>query len=140
MLNDCPACGAQNRIPAKRLHQRAKCGKCKAELLPPHRPVAISSASDFEELIVNSSLPVLVDFWAPWCAPCQLVGPELVKVAEERRGRLLVAKVNTDEMPDIAQRYDIQGVPTFIAFNAGKETARTSGAQPASGILRELSL
>ncbi len=140
MINACPVCGAKNRLPAKRVHQKARCGSCKSELSPPNRPMPVSSAPDLEELIRDAALPVLVDFWAPWCPPCKLVEPELVKVADSKRGKLLVAKVNTEDMPELARRYGIDGVPTFIAFDEGRERARTSGAQPASGILRELQL
>lgn len=140
MLNQCPLCGTRNRIPAERLQQRAVCGHCKVQLSPPQHPVAVTSTPDFEELIAKSTLPILVDFWAPWCAPCRLVAPEMQKVAEQRFGKILVAKVNADEVPDVAQRYGIDGLPTFVVFDAGKEVRRTSGAQAASGLLRELQL
>ncbi len=140
MISVCPKCGAQNRLPAGRLNQRASCGHCQESLSPPHRPIEVRSASDFSELIKDAPLPVLVDFWADWCAPCRMVAPELVKIAGEKEDHLIVAKVNTEALPEVAGRFDIDAIPTMILFEHGKESQRLSGAQPASGILRELGL
>jgi thioredoxin 1 len=86
--------------------------------------------SDFEEKVLQSSLPVLVDFWAPWCGPCRMVAPVLDKIAEEREGVLTIAKLNTDENPQIAQRYSIRSIPTMIVFHNGAAVEGTRGAVP----------
>lgn len=84
----------------------------------------------------RSALPVLVDFWAPWCGPCKMLAPELAKIAAEGAGRWLVAKVNTEELPGLAQRFRFSGIPTLALFKGGRETARQSGAMPAKMILQ----
>src|SRR6478735_2958190 len=97
----CASCSARNRVPAKRLLDKAKCAQCKAALLPLSRPVALASAQDFDELVRDSPLPVLVDFWAAWCGPCRMVAPEMEKVARDRSERVLVAKVDTEALPAV---------------------------------------
>jgi len=92
----------------------------------------------FDELIETSELPVLVDFWAEWCAPCRIIAPVLQKIAKEFKGRLLVVKVNVDEKPHIAQRYHIRGIPTLILFHKGKVLWRVSGALPFETLKQEL--
>ncbi len=140
MISVCPKCGAQNRLPADRLNQKARCAHCREGLSPPHHPIEIRSASDFDELVKGAPLPVLVDFWADWCAPCRMVAPELVKVAGQKQEHLIVAKVNTEALPEVAGRFDIDAIPTMILFQGGRESKRIAGAQPASGILRELEI
>jgi thioredoxin 2 len=129
----CASCGSQNRFPASRLGQHAKCGSCK-EPLSPTLPHAVASADEFSELVSQSPLPVLVDFWAPWCGPCRMVGPELEKLAQRRNGSLFVAKLNTDDIPQVAGRFGIRGIPAFILFKGGREVGRASGAMPAAQI------
>ena len=97
----CTSCSARNRVPAKRLLDKAKCAQCKAALLPLGRPVAIANPQDFDELVRDSPLPVLVDFWAAWCAPCRMVAPEMEKLARDRSQRVLVAKVDTEALPTV---------------------------------------
>lgn len=87
--------------------------------------------SSFNELLQQHDKPILVDFWAPWCAPCKMLGPELEKVAGEWKDKLTVVKLNTDEKPEIANQYNISGIPTMILFKNGKEVHRVSGAMPA---------
>ena len=94
--------------------------------------------SKFDSLIARSALPVLVDFWAPWCGPCKMMAPELAKVAADGAGRWLIAKVNTDELPDVGARFGIRAIPTLILFKGGREAARQSGALPAPSILQFL--
>jgi len=94
------------------------------------------SEAGFDALTARSVLAVLVDFWAPWCGPCQVVAPELAKVAAQGATRWLVAKVNTQELPELAQRFQISGIPTLALFKAGREIARQSGAMPAKTILQ----
>lgn len=140
MINVCSKCGTQNRLPASRLHQISRCAHCKEALSPPGHPVDVRSVGDFRELVKDSPLPVLVDFWASWCAPCRLVAPELNKIAGQKHQQLVVAKVNTEALPDVAGHYGIDAIPTLILFREGREAGRVSGAQSASGILRELGL
>jgi thioredoxin 2 len=130
----CPACGQANRLPFASLHRAATCGKCHGALAAPEAPIDIPSTEAFDALVSASPLLVVVDFWAPWCGPCRMVAPELEKVAAAHRGRWIVAKVNTDALPDLAARFGIQSIPTMAVFSAGKEVARTAGARPAAGI------
>jgi thioredoxin 2 len=136
----CASCSARNRVPAKRLLEKAKCARCKAPLLPLSRPVALASAQDFDELVRDSPQPVLVDFWAAWCGPCRMVAPEMEKLARDRGDRVLVAKVDTEALPTVAQRFGIRSIPTMILFRGGSEARRLSGAMPAAEISRQLAL
>ena len=98
--------------------------------------VEIKHATDatFEELVLKSERPVVVDFWAAWCGPCRMVAPELARVAASHAGRFVVVKVNTDALPELGERFRIQSIPTMAVFAGGKEVARTSGAMPAAQI------
>ena len=136
----CSSCSTRNRVPAKRLVDKAKCANCKAALLPLARPVAVASAADFDELVREAPAPVLVDFWAAWCGPCRMVAPELEKIASATSGRVIVAKVDTEALPAVAQRFAIQSIPTMILFQNGVEARRLSGAMPAAEISKRLAL
>jgi thioredoxin 2 len=130
----CQDCGARNRLAYERLGQSFRCGKCQTDLAPPAEPIDLGSETAFEALIGRSALPVLIDFWAPWCGPCKMVAPEFTKVAAGAGGRYVVAKVNTEELPALAQRFEISGIPTMALFKDGRELARQSGAMPAIAI------
>lgn len=130
----CPACGQKNRTPFERLNETGTCGKCKQPLPAVSVPVAVEQMAHFDRLISASSLPVLVDFWASWCGPCKKVEPELVKVAAANPGKFLVAKVSTETLPMLAQRLNVQSIPTLAVFAGGREIGRTMGAQPAAAI------
>lgn len=136
----CPACAQKNRVPAARVRDKARCAACKAALLPLAAPVAVASAADFDELVRDAPVPVLVDFWADWCGPCHAVAPELEKLARDKTGAVVVAKVDTEALRDVAGRYGIRSIPTMILFSGGKEAKRVSGAMPASAIARELGI
>jgi thioredoxin 2 len=99
-------------------------------------PLVIAQVSEFDELVASSDVPVLVDYWAPWCGPCRMVAPELKKVASSQAGKLVVAKVNVDEVPELAERYGIRSIPTLAVFHGGREVARSVGAGSASAIER----
>jgi thioredoxin 2 len=138
LIRACSQCGQRNRLIYERLNSAFRCTKCHSELPPPTDPVEVSVEPKFDALIARSALPVLVDFWAPWCGPCKMVAPELAKVAADGVGRWLVAKVNTDELPNVGTRFGIRAIPTLILFKAGREAARQSGALPAPAILQFL--
>src|SRR5579864_8386807 len=138
MIIPCSSCSARNRLPAARLGEKARCAACKATLLPLAKPVALQNSQDFDEVIADSPEPVLVDFWAQWCGPCRAVAPELEQIARQRAGKVIVAKVDTDALPDVAARFGIRGIPTMILFRGGAEINRLSGAMPASAIASRL--
>ena len=130
----CPSCGTMNRLAYGRLGESVRCGNCKGEIGAPNAPIEVKSTADFDHLVAQASLPVVVDYWAPWCGPCRMVAPELVKVAARQAGRMVVVKVNTDVLTDLGQRFNIRSIPTLAVFGGGRELARTSGARPAEDI------
>ena len=140
MIVPCPTCSAKNRIPPRKLDEKPKCGKCKGILAPPATPVIIETGYDLNLLMEDTKLPLLVDFWAQWCGPCRAVAPELVKLAKNKAGSLIVAKVDTDAMPQVASRFNIKSIPTFILFKNGDEDGRVTGAASAATIVERLGL
>jgi thioredoxin 2 len=136
ILVACPQCHSVVRTPADRMGEHPKCPKCKAQLLE-GQSINLDAAS-FATHTAKGSLPVLVDFWAPWCGPCKMMAPVLERTAQQRATILQVGKVNTDEQPDLAGRFNIRSIPTLILFQGGREVARQSGAVDASTLGRWL--
>ena len=134
VIVECASCQQKNRVAYSRLRDTTRCGKCKTELTNVAVPVEVSTAAEFDSLVSSADLPVVVDFWAPWCGPCRMVAPEIAKVATRQAGKLLVVKINTDEVEELGLRLGIRSIPTMAVFNAGKEVARTAGARPAADI------
>jgi thioredoxin 2 len=129
----CPACLAENRVPPERFPDRPICGVCKARLMP-GAPVALD-ASSFGRYLERSDLPVVVDFWAPWCGPCLAMAPEFESAARSLDGRALLAKLDTEASEEVAAHLDIRSIPTLIVFRRGRESARTSGAMSAAQLM-----
>jgi thioredoxin 2 len=127
----CSSCGKRNRVPFGR---QATCGHCGVVMPAPSEPLDVPSDAAFNSLIRDSRLPVIVDFWAPWCGPCRAVAPEIARVASTHAGQWIVAKVNTEALPELARRFGIQSIPTMAVFAGGREVSRTMGARPASAI------
>ena len=135
IIQPCPACGTANRIAYSNLDKQGRCGTCKETLPRITEPVVMSGAEPFAALVSQSTLPVVIDFWAPWCGPCQMMAPEFAKAAAQAVGEAVFIKVNTDEQQQIASQFRIQGIPAFALMRNGKVTAQTSGFQPAARLL-----
>ncbi len=124
----CPACDTANRVPAERLGDGPVCGRCRERLFQ-GRPVELSR-SRFDAHVGRNGVPVLVDFWAPWCGPCKMMAPAFEQAARELEPGIRLAKVDTEAEPTVAARFGIQAVPTLVLFRDGHEVARHSGALP----------
>jgi thioredoxin 2 len=136
MIRQCAACGQQNRVAGKHVARTGKCGKCQAALPPSGEPIEADAAL-FDDITRNADVPVLVDFWAPWCGPCRMVAPEVKKVAQSEAGKAAVLKLNTEEHPEVAARFDIRSIPSFYVFKQGNVVAQQVGALNQQG-LRQL--
>lgn len=128
----CPRCRATNRVPDERLAQNPKCGKCGAPILD-GAPVELS-ADSFGPFIARNDLPVVVDFWAPWCGPCKMMAPVFAQVAAELKTRLRFAKVDTEAEQGLAQQFGIRSIPTLALFKNGVEADRVAGALDAANL------
>ena len=125
-----------NRVSFGHLGSAARCGRCKTELPGLDSPIDIDDEAAFESLLESSPLPVLVDFWADWCGPCKMMAPEVSRVASRSGGKFVVAKMNTEGLPMLAQRFNIHALPSLLLFSGGTERGRTEGARPAAEIQR----
>ena len=130
----CPHCEAVNRVPSERLAAAPACGKCHRPLFDGH-PVALNEAG-FQKHLLRNDIPMLVDFWAPWCAPCRTMAPEFVKAAAQLEPGVRVVKVDTEAEPSLGARHDIRSIPTLALFRGGREIARQAGAMPSASIVQ----
>ena len=130
----CPSCNTANRLPQNRLADKPNCGKCHEPLFSGH-PADLSEAA-FSRQIERSDLPVLVDFWAPWCGPCRMMAPAYEQAAQALEPDMRVIKVNTEEAQAIAARFNIRSIPTLMVLKGGREVGRQAGAMSAPDIIR----
>lgn len=130
----CAACGKLNRVNMDRADVAAHCGTCKASL-PVDAPVVLTDAT-FDTVVAKSTVPVLVDFYADWCGPCKMMAPVFADFARRQKGRVLVAKVNTDQNPTVSARFGIRSIPTLTLMHGGREVGRQVGAVPMAGLER----
>lgn len=129
----CTTCGQMNRVPVAKLAEGPKCGACGDPLAD--GKVAELDARCHDKATRDDEVPLLVDYWAPWCGPCRMMAPEFAKAAQALKGRARLVKLNTEDHPDIAGRARIQGIPALVLYRGGRELARLAGARPAAEIV-----
>ncbi|MCX7069900.1 MAG: thioredoxin TrxC [Gammaproteobacteria bacterium] len=134
MLIACPSCNAVNRVPEPRLADAPTCGRCKSPLFSA-RPLVLTAAN-FDAQLTRGELPLIVDFWAPWCGPCLSMAPSFERAAAEIEPQARLAKLDTEAEAALAARFNIRSIPTLIAFRSGREIARQSGALPLPALLQ----
>ncbi|MCV2865025.1 thioredoxin TrxC [Defluviimonas sp. WL0075] len=128
----CATCGQTNRVPAERIAQSPKCGTCGDPLAG--GKVAALDPAVHDKMVRGDTLPLLVDYWAPWCGPCRMMAPQFAQASMALKGRARLAKINTEDHPQISQRLGIRGIPLLILYAKGREVARLAGARPAAEI------
>ena len=134
VLVKCPSCGQTNRLGYQNLSRTIRCASCHTTLSAPGAPVDVASAPAFDALVAQSPLPILVDFWAPWCGPCHMMAPEVEKLARQTSVTALIVKGDTDAGPELGERFGIRSIPTVAVFKNGQVVARESGARPAADL------
>jgi thioredoxin 1 len=134
----CPHCGQDNRLAYERLNLEPRCARCATTLEFPNQPIDVDNEELFEAVISRSSLPVLVDFWAPWCGPCKAIAPTLEELANELDGKLKIAKVNIDDNDAVAAEYGVRAIPTMILFKGGQVAETLVGMMPKSALKAKL--
>jgi thioredoxin 2 len=122
----CKNCGQKNRVPAKHLADTGRCGNCKAPLPPIAEPLEVDPPL-FDEIVRDARVPVLVDFWAAWCGPCRMSAPEVARTASEMAGRALTIKIDTERYPELAARFNVQGIPNFVVLYRGRPVMQQAG-------------
>jgi thioredoxin 2 len=134
VLTSCPSCGKMNRLRYSTLESAARCGQCHTALPAADAPIEVPDEATFDALVASAAIPVVVDFWAPWCGPCHMMAPELVAAARTAAGTWLVVKVNTEAIPALGERFRIRSIPTLAVLQNGRELGRAPGARRAADI------
>lgn len=137
IVRKCPNCGTGNRIPAKHLSDKGRCGSCKNALPPLNEPLDVD-AEAFSAIVAETRVPVLTDFWAAWCGPCRMAAPEVHELAREMAGRAVILKVNTEDSPEVAARFGVQSIPNFVVLRDGRPVFQQAGLAPRAEMRRWL--